>query len=151
RNGGGERPAQSRPHTHRSDAAMVVPAVASHSPVQASSTASEPVEAPTLHSLPFAVGDLLDPLYAQGRGLVLAAPGLAVAGDFTYARVSLGLPEGVQTLGPAMDRSEQTLLCLPTDVPEPHASQYQRHLDEGLIRLAVALGGRLVALLPSQE
>src|SRR5262249_35943402 len=107
------------------------------------------VEAPTLHSAPIQVGTLLEPLYAPGQGVVLAAPGLAVAGDFTYARVSLGLPEQTQTLGPAMDRAEQTLLCLPTDVPEPHAPQYQRHLDEALTRLAVALGGQLVAILPS--
>src|SRR5262249_61348091 len=33
--------------------------------------------------------------------------------------------------------------------PGPHPSRYHRKLDEPLTRLAVALGGRLVAILPS--
>jgi Rad3-related DNA helicase len=92
---------------------------------------------------------MVEPLWSAGNGLVLAAPALAVAGDFTYARGTLGLPDAVTTLGPTMERDEQTLLCLPTDVPEPNAPQFQRRLDDTLIALATALGGRLVALFPS--
>jgi DNA polymerase III epsilon subunit family exonuclease len=106
-------------------------------------------EAPILHTAPIKIGTLLEPLWAPGRSLVLASTALAVAGDFAYTSGCLGLPESAQTLGPAMDRAEQTLLCLPTDVPEPNASQYQRQLDEALVTLAAGLGGRLVAIFPS--
>lgn len=106
-------------------------------------------EAPILHSAPAHVGPLLAPLIAPGRALLLAGPALAVAGDFAYLRGSFGLPENLRTLSIPNDRTEQTLLCLPTDVPEPNAAQYQRHLDEMLVKLSEALGGRLVAIFPS--
>ena len=106
-------------------------------------------EAPVLHRAPVRVGGVLEPLYTPESGLVLAAPSLAVSGDFTYLRGSLGLPEETRSLSPASDRGEQTLLCLPTDAPEPNAPQYQRHLDEALINLAIALNGRMVVILPS--
>ncbi|HLZ22041.1 MAG TPA: exonuclease domain-containing protein [Ktedonobacterales bacterium] len=106
-------------------------------------------ETPVVHSAPVQVGALLAPLVAPERSLLLSSPALAVAGDFTYVRGSLGLPDSLRTLSFANDRSNQTLLCMPTDVPEPNAAQYQRHLDDALARFAVALGGRLVAIFPS--
>ncbi len=108
-----------------------------------------PDEAPVLHAAPVRVGPLLESRWAEGRGGVLAAPALAAAGDFGYARGSLGAPDGARTLAPDLVREEQTLLCLPTDVPEPNTPQFQRRLDETLIALASGLGGRLVALFPS--
>ncbi|HLJ80968.1 MAG TPA: helicase C-terminal domain-containing protein, partial [Ktedonobacterales bacterium] len=106
-------------------------------------------EAPILHGAPAHVGPLLAPLVAPGRALLLAGPALSVAGDFAYLHGSFGLPESLRTLSVPNDRTRQTLLCLPTDVPEPNAAQYQRHLDETLVQLSVALGGRLVAIFPS--
>lgn len=108
-----------------------------------------PDETPVLHAAPVRVGPLLKALWAEGRGGILAAPALATSGDFGYARGSLGAPDGARTLAPDLVREEQTLLCLPTDVPEPNAPQFQRRLDETLIALASGLGGRLVALFPS--
>lgn len=110
---------------------------------------AEIAEAPVLHAAPVQVGALLAPLLAPERGLVLAAPALAVGGDFAYTRAALGLAETAQTLGPAIECEHQTLLCLPTDVPEPNAPQFQRRLDEALLALAAAFGGRLVVLFPS--
>jgi DNA polymerase III epsilon subunit family exonuclease len=109
----------------------------------------EALEAPVLYSAPVRVGERLAPLWRPGHGLVLAAPALAVGGDFAYARGTLGLPETTQAFGPEMERGEQTLLCLPDDVPEPNAPQFQRRLDEALIALATTLEGRLVAIFPS--
>jgi Rad3-related DNA helicase/DNA polymerase III epsilon subunit-like protein len=114
-----------------------------------SSTTDHPLESPVLHSAPVQVGQSLEALWAPPHGLILAAPALAVAGDFTYTTGCLALPPTTQTLSPEIDRSEQTMLCLPTDVPEPNAPQYQRHLDEMLIRLATSLQGDLVAVFPS--
>lgn len=110
--------------------------------------AGQEMEAPVLHRAPTRVGRALEPLYSSG-GLVVTAPALAIGGDLTFSRVSLGLPEAARTLSPDFDRTEQTLLCLPTDVPEPNAPQYQRRLDESIIQLATALQGRLVVILPS--
>lgn len=121
-------------------------------PQPALTAASEPppaLESPVLHTAPIRVGPLLEPLWASGRALVLAAPALSVGGDFAYARGSLGLPDDMRTLTPSMDCADQTLICLPTDVPEPNAPQYQRRLDETLTQLAVALAGNVVAIFPS--
>ena len=110
---------------------------------------AEGPEVPTLQSAPVQVGALLKPLYTADRALALVGPTLAVGGDFSFTCGVLALPEQTQTFGPQLDRTEQTLLCLPTDVPEPNAPQYQRHLDDALVRLAVALEGRTVAIFPS--
>ena len=106
-------------------------------------------EAPLVHVAPAHVGALVAPLLTSNRSLLLASPALAVAGDFAYLRGTLGLPDSLATLNVFADRSDQTLLCMPLDVPEPNAAQYQRHLDDALVAFATALGGRLVAIFPS--
>jgi Rad3-related DNA helicase/DNA polymerase III epsilon subunit-like protein len=106
-------------------------------------------EYPVAYAAPAHVGALLSTLLASGRGVVLASPALSVAGDFEHVRGSLGLPEAIQGLRLTADRSAQTLLCLPSDVPEPNAPHYQRALEDALIALATALAGRLVAIFPS--
>ncbi len=85
--------------------------------------------------------DLIAPLFAGKRALVLASPSLAVAGDFEYVRGALKLPETTAVASLIADRVDQTLLGLPSDVPEPNAPRYQRALEETLIRLATALDG----------
>ncbi|HEU5347179.1 MAG TPA: helicase C-terminal domain-containing protein, partial [Ktedonobacterales bacterium] len=104
---------------------------------------------PELHSEPTDIGALLAPLSAPGRSLVLAGSALTVAGDFETMRANLGLPQGVRHRSLADDRSGQTLLCLPVDVPEPNAQHYQQRLNAALVGLASALEGRLVAIFSS--
>ncbi len=115
----------------------------------ASGTPVDVSEYPALRSAPAQVHGLLERLHEPGRALVLASPALAVAGDFSYVRGSLGVPESARGIATLTDRSEQTLLGLPEDVVEPNMPQFQRSLDNALITLAQALGGRLVALFPS--
>lgn len=143
-----------QPHTTESEmpdatAAEERPPEASEASPAGDENSGDSGEVPGAHSAPAHVGPLLAPLVAPGRSLLLASPALGVAGDFTYLRGSLSLPESMRTLSFANDRSGQTLLCMPTDVPEPNAAQYQRHLDDALASFAVALGGRLVAIFPS--
>jgi Rad3-related DNA helicase len=104
---------------------------------------------PELHAEPTDIGALLAPLSAPGRSLLLAGPALTVAGDFETIRMSLGLPDSVRQRSLSSDRSAQTLLCLPVDVPEPNATHYQQRLNAALIGLAAALEGRLVAIFSS--
>jgi DNA polymerase III epsilon subunit family exonuclease len=104
---------------------------------------------PELRGEPLDIGPLLLPLRAPGRSLLLAGPAITVAGDFETIRASLGLHESVRTHSLSSDRSAQTLLCLPVDVPEPNSPHYQQRLNAALIGLATALEGRLVAIFSS--
>jgi Rad3-related DNA helicase len=116
----------------------------------ASAAPAEEVEpVPELHGEPNDIGPLLQPLSAPGRSLTLVGSALTVAGDFEPVRVSLGLPESARFRCLSSDRSAQTLLSLPVDVPEPNAPHYQQRLNAALIGLASALEGRLVAIFSS--
>jgi DNA polymerase-3 subunit epsilon/ATP-dependent DNA helicase DinG len=50
------------------------------------------------------------------------------------------------TVGSPFDYKESTLLYLPADLPEPTASGYQTAVEQALIGLARALGGRTLVL-----
>jgi DNA polymerase III epsilon subunit family exonuclease len=96
-------------------------------------------------------GDAVRPLTANGSGLLLAGPGLAAGGDFDYSRGVFGLAQNTRGANHGRDRSEQTLLCLPTDVPEPNVAHYQERLNQTLVRLAMELDGRLVVYFASRS
>lgn len=96
-------------------------------------------------------GDAVRPLTMNGNGLLLAGPGLAAGGDFDYARGMFGLPYETRAANYGRDRSDQTLLCLPTDVPEPNMPRYQERLNQALVRLAMELDGRLVVYFASRS
>ena len=89
-------------------------------------------------------------LLSPGKGAILAGIALSVDHHFSYYRGRFDLDSDA---GPAFsvvtEFHEQTLLCLPDDVPEPNAPQYQRHLDEAITNLATMLDGQLVVLFTS--
>ncbi|HEX5157512.1 MAG TPA: exonuclease domain-containing protein [Ktedonobacterales bacterium] len=137
---GSQPQGQSQPEAPAAEVKSAVPTVALAEEI-------EPV--PEIHGEPNDIGPLLQPLSAPGRSLTLAGSALTVAGDFEPVRVSLGLPENARFRCLSSDRSAQTLLCLPVDVPEPNAPHYQQRLNAALIGLASALEGRLVAIFSS--
>lgn len=110
-------------------------------------SASEP--SPVVHAAPLRLGPLEEPLWQPGHALIMTGPALAVAGDFEHIRDLLSLPDDTKTFALAANYEEQTLLCLPEDIPEPNTPQYQSQCDHAMIELARALKGRLVAIFPS--
>jgi DNA polymerase III epsilon subunit family exonuclease len=96
-------------------------------------------------------GDAVRPLAANGNGFLLAGPGLAAGGDFAYSRGMFGLAQNTRGANHGRDRGDQTLLCLPTDVPEPNEQHYQERLNQTLVRLAMELDGRLVVYFASRS
>lgn len=106
-------------------------------------------EAPILFAAPAQVSALMAPLLAEGRGVAALGWSLSVGGDFEYTRVALGFPETARALATTPDYSRQTLLCLPTDAPEPAAQSYHAQFEGLIVSLARALGGDVVAIFPS--
>ncbi len=81
---------------------------------------------------------------------LFAGTALAVAGNFAFYRSRLALePEACPALSIETDHRAQTLLYIPNDVPEPNMPQYQRRLDEAILRLAESLEGQMLVLFTS--
>ncbi len=103
----------------------------------------------SLHSAPLHVGDLIDQyIWRAKRAVILTSATLQTAGSFAFIKDRLQAYE-VEALdvGSPFNYQESTLLYLPTDMPDPgNRHQYQRAIEEAIIQLATATGGRLMAL-----
>ncbi|PLS83735.1 MAG: DNA polymerase III subunit epsilon [Chloroflexi bacterium] len=106
-----------------------------------------------LHDAPLHVGPLLEAkLFAAKETVVLASATLSIDGSFDYVKQRLGLdvaPVDEVQLDSPFDYERSTLLYLPNDMPEPNERAYQRALEDALIELATATGGRMLALFTS--
>jgi ATP-dependent DNA helicase DinG len=81
---------------------------------------------------------------------IFSGVALSVDHNFAFYRGRLGLEaDFCPALSIVTEHHEQTLLYLPTDVPEPNMPQYQRHLDDAIVQLATMLDGQLVVLFTS--
>jgi DNA polymerase III subunit epsilon len=102
----------------------------------------------TLSAAPFSVAELLEAtLFSQKSTVALASATLAVGGQFSYVRDRIGLvePEEVQLESP-FDYQKQALVYIPNDMPEPNQRGYQQALEDTLIALCTATGGRALVL-----
>jgi ATP-dependent DNA helicase DinG len=108
-------------------------------------------QTPVLHGQPIQIpGVVKHGLLGSENAGILAGTALAVAGDFSFYRGRLALErESAPALSLELDRRAQTLLYLPDDVPEPNMPQYQRRLEEAILRLAESLEGQTVVLFTS--
>jgi ATP-dependent DNA helicase DinG len=89
-------------------------------------------------------------LFKPETSTILAGVSLSVDSSFAFSRNRFALDgDSDPALSIVTEHSEQTLLYLPNDVPEPNMPQYQRHLDEALINLATPLEGQMVVLFTS--
>jgi DNA polymerase III epsilon subunit family exonuclease len=102
----------------------------------------------TLSAAPFSVAELLEAtLFSQKATVALASATLAVGGEFGYVKERIGLvePEELQLESP-FDYQKQALVYIPNDMPEPNQRGYQQALEETLIALCTATGGRALVL-----
>ena len=105
----------------------------------------------TLRSAPLHVGPLVQKhIFFHNDTVVLTSATLRTAGSFEYLRDRLSAHDAdTTTVGSPFDYQESTLLYLPSDLPEPTASGYQTAVEQALISLTRALGGRTLALFTS--
>ncbi|HEY1016551.1 MAG TPA: helicase C-terminal domain-containing protein [Herpetosiphonaceae bacterium] len=100
------------------------------------------------NAAPIEVGPLLvEKLFSQKRATALVSATFSVDNSFAYAKARLNLPEAAELqLDSPFDYAKSTLLYLPTDMPEPNEKSYQRAVEDALIALCRATGGRALVL-----
>ncbi|MBX0329771.1 DNA polymerase III subunit epsilon, partial [Oscillochloris sp. ZM17-4] len=102
----------------------------------------------SLLAAPLSVAEILAAqLFAQKQTAVLASATLTIEGRFDFVRDRLGLPEPEELmLESPFDYERQALVFIPSDIPEPNQRGYQQAVEQALVELCGATGGRTLAL-----
>ncbi len=107
------------------------------------------LDAISIHGAPLQVGSLIKKgLWDARKTVIMIGPTLRTSGSFSYLRQQLGAEEVREVaLTSPFDYEKSTLIYLPTDMPEPQdRNRYQQYVERGIIELATATQGRLLAL-----
>ena len=108
----------------------------------------------SLHAAPLEVGPLIEKhLWYQKEAVIITSATLTTTGEFDYLRRRLGATDADElAVGSPFDYENSTLLYLINDIPEPYQRPaYQAGLEQGLIDLCRATGGRTLVLFTSNE
>jgi ATP-dependent DNA helicase DinG len=105
-----------------------------------------------LQIAPLHIGPLMEQyLWHEKACVIITSATLTTNGDFDYLRERLSADEADElTLGSPFDYESAALLYLVNDIPEPSdANNYQRSVENTLVRVSKASGGRMLALFTS--
>jgi DNA polymerase-3 subunit epsilon/ATP-dependent DNA helicase DinG len=105
----------------------------------------------TLHAAPLHVGSLVQRhLFHAKETVILTSATLTTDNSFDYIRERLNAWEADElAVGSAFDYKSSTLIYVPTDIPEPNQAYYQKAVEQTLIDLCRASGGRMLVLFTS--
>ncbi|MBI3536289.1 MAG: DEAD/DEAH box helicase family protein, partial [Chloroflexi bacterium] len=107
-----------------------------------------------LHVAPLYVGEQLQKkLFAEKETVILTSATLSVNNNFAYIKSRLGIGEWADELavGSPFDFKRAALVFLPTDIPEPGESGFQKTVEQALVQLFIATQGRALALFTSHS
>ena len=104
-----------------------------------------------LNAAPIHVGGLVRRhLFEVKKSVILTSATLRTNNNFEYLRERLHAWDAEElTVGSPFDYKQNTMLYLPTDMPEPSTAGYQRAVERTLTELCIALNGRTLALFTS--
>lgn len=108
----------------------------------------------SLHSAPVHIGPLMEHyLWREKSAVILTSATLTTAGEFDYLRGRLNAEDAYElALGSPFNYETAALLYLVNDIPEPgDRSGHQRGIENGLISLCKATGGRTLVLFTSYD
>jgi DNA polymerase-3 subunit epsilon/ATP-dependent DNA helicase DinG len=107
----------------------------------------------SLHAAPLHVGALLqEKLFERQRSIVLTSATITTDGSFQYIRERLGLRHTKELATPApFDYQRRAMLFVADDMPEPNMPGYQRALEDAIVDLGAAVGGRTLVLFTSHQ
>lgn len=108
----------------------------------------------SLHAAPLHIGPLMEKhLWHAKSAAILTSATLTAAGEFDYIRGRLNADEADElAVGSPFDFETAALLYLINDIPEPSDRfGHQRAVEQGLIQLCRATGGRTLVLFTSYD
>lgn len=102
----------------------------------------------TLFAAPLSVSELLQSmLFTMKQTIILTSATLTVEGSFDFVCTQLGVTDMVElVLESPFDYEQQAIVFIPNDIPEPNQRGYQQSVEQALIELCSATGGRTLAL-----
>jgi predicted DnaQ family exonuclease/DinG family helicase len=105
----------------------------------------------TLEIAPMHVGVLLqNRLFSQKESVILTSATLSTQGNFNHISERLGLEDADELLVDSpFDYPKAVMLCLPKDMPEPNSRSYQEAVQQAIIDICRAAGGRTMGLFTS--
>ncbi|TES91707.1 MAG: DEAD/DEAH box helicase [Anaerolineales bacterium] len=106
----------------------------------------------TLEAAPLHIGELMEKhLWYEKKSIIVTSATLTTNGEFEYIRNRLNAYDADEiSLGSPYDYENSTLLYIPNNIPEPaERTGHQRAIEQGLIDLCTATGGRTLALFTS--
>lgn len=106
----------------------------------------------TLHVAPLHIGALMEQyLWHEKNSIILTSATLTTNFDFDYIRNQLNADEADElVVGSPFDYENSAMLYLANDIPEPiNISAYQRAVEQTILRLGKATGGRMLVLFTS--
>jgi DNA polymerase-3 subunit epsilon/ATP-dependent DNA helicase DinG len=114
----------------------------------------------SLHAAPLHIGPLVEKyIFETKETVILTSATLRTAGtrldgkaSFDYLKERLHAYHAEElAVGSPFDYEANTLLYLPTDIPEPNQPGYQRYVETAIVDVARALNGRTMALFTSYK
>ncbi len=108
----------------------------------------------SLNAAPLHIGPLMqEHLWHQKSSVILTSATLTTHGEFKYIQGRLfGQDADTIQVGSPFDYERSTLLYIPNNIPEPTDRWgHQRAVEQGLIQLCKASGGRALALFTSYD
>jgi DNA polymerase-3 subunit epsilon/ATP-dependent DNA helicase DinG len=104
-----------------------------------------------LEIAPMHVGVLLqNRLFSKKESVILTSATLSTQGNFDHISERLGLEDADELLVDSpFDYPKAVMLCLPKDMPEPNSRSYQEAVQQAIIDVCRAAGGRTMGLFTS--
>jgi DNA polymerase-3 subunit epsilon/ATP-dependent DNA helicase DinG len=104
-----------------------------------------------LNAAPLHVGEILQKkLFSQKESVILTSATLSTQGNFRHISERLGLEDADELLVDSpFDYPKAVLLCIPRDMPDPTTRGYQGALQQAIIDVCRAAGGRTMGLFTS--
>lgn len=105
-----------------------------------------------LHAAPLHIGALMEKhLWHEKESVILTSATLTAANEFDYIRDRLNAADAESlALGSPFEYESAAMVYIPNNIPEPSdRNGHQRAIENNLMRLASATGGRTLALFTS--